>query len=233
MRAETVDRLRCPACGGRLEVDPIRVGGGEDGGVRGDLMEAYLVCRACRAVHPVVGGVAVLARDVPRHLRTHGNVYRRVPIADPRVVRFVLGNARGGSDHVPFDEVVAHYADLLPPSPGRVPAAPAPIDAALDDALRDLPPHGLGLDVGCGVGRGVFVLAGRLDGALGLDRSVARVRRAHNVQRTDEFNVRGASESSAEESPLDLARLRRDPVDFAVADAESLPGATGAVAGVG
>ena len=230
MRTETVDRLRCPLCGGEFELDPIRAGGGEDGGVPGDLMEAYLVCRACRAVHPIVGGVAVLARDVPRHLRTHGNVYRRVPIADPRLTRFVLGNARGGVDHVPFDEVVAHYADLLPPESGRAPAAPAPIDAALDDALRALPSRGLGLDVGCGVGRGVFVLAARLDGALGLDRSIARVRRAHNVQRTDEFLVRGDAEGPSHEAPLDLARLRRDPVDFAVADAESLPVATGAFA---
>src|SRR5207247_2496266 len=167
VRKETVDRLRCPACGGGFEVDPIRSGGGEDGGVPGDLVEAYLVCLACRLAYPVVGGIAVLPRDVPRHLRTHGNVYRRVPIADPRVTRYVLGHARGGDDHVPFEEVVAHYADLLPPLPGR-PAVPlSPIDAALDDALRALPARGTGLDVGCGVGRGVFVLAGRLGEALG------------------------------------------------------------------
>ena len=64
LRSETVDRLRCPACGGGFEVDPIRVGGGEDGGVAGDLVEAYLVCRSCRTAYPVVGGVAVLARDL-------------------------------------------------------------------------------------------------------------------------------------------------------------------------
>jgi hypothetical protein len=228
VRSEAVDRLRCPACGGGFEVDPIRVGGGEDGGVPGDLVEAYLVCRGCRAAHPLLGGIAVLSRDVPRHLRTHGNVYRRVPIADPRVTRYVLGNARDGVDHVPFEEVVARYADLVVPVPGRAPAAPAPVDAALDDALRALPARGFGLDVGCGVGRGVFVLAGRLDGALGLDRSVARVRRAHNVQRTDEFRVRGAGDAAGDESPLDLSRLRRDAVDFAVADPEALPVATGA-----
>ena len=39
---------------------------------------------------------------------------------------------------------------------------------------------------------------------------------------------RVASDKTGEETPLDLARLRRETVDFAVADAEALPVASGA-----
>jgi SAM-dependent methyltransferase len=232
MRDVLVPRLRCPAClaAGRevpFEIDPIRVGGGEDGGPRGDVAEAYLVCSSCRGAWPVLGGVAVLPPDLRAHLGSHGNVYRRIPIADPRLTRFVLGQARGGSDVVPFEEVVGRYGDLLPPEAGPA-REMAPADRALARALEGpegvaaLPEgRGTALDVGCGVGRGAFLLAGRLGEAVGVDRSVARVRRARNVQSALEFHLPPGD--GPKEVPIDLARLARDGVDFAVADAARLP----------
>ncbi|HVG93825.1 MAG TPA: methyltransferase domain-containing protein [Planctomycetota bacterium] len=236
MRLAVLDRLRCAVClaGGRepgYEVDPTRWGGGEDGGAPGDLLEGYLVCRACRAARFVVGGVPVLSVDLVRHLRTHGNVYRRTPIGDPRVTRFVLGLARGGADVVPFDEVVARYGDLLPADAAHPPRAMDPADAALDDALRARGARGPALEIGCGVGRGTFVLAGRTGDATGLDRSVARVRRARNVQTTAEFRL-PAEDGARAETALDLARLARAGADFAVADPSALPFASGTFATV-
>jgi ubiquinone/menaquinone biosynthesis C-methylase UbiE len=101
-----------------------------------------------------------------------------------------------------------------------------PADAALDDALRGGNALGPALEVGCGVGRGTFVLAGRAGEALGVDRSVARVRRARNVATTEEFHL-PAVEGARAEVPLELDRLTRAGVDFAVADPEALPFASG------
>ena len=237
MRLSSLPRLRCPACVTRgvesaFDLDAVRVGGREDGGVAGDFIEGYLVCRACREAFPVLGGVPVLPRDLVRHLQTHGNVYRRTPIADPRVTRYVLGHARNGEDFVPFPEVVAHYADLLPADPTRPASSPAPVDAALDEALLTAGARGPALDVGCGVGRGTFVLAARTGDALGIDRSVARVRRARNVRMAEQFSLPAPGAPSGDEIPLDLGRLARDAADFLVADSGALPFPAGAFATV-
>lgn len=227
MRLVVLPRLCCPAClaAGRespFEVDAVRVGGGEDGGIPGDLAEGYLVCAACRGAWPIVAGVAILPLDLPRHLAKQGNVYRRTPLADPRVTRYVLGMAGGGFDLVPFDEVLERYGDLLPFDPAT-PARPLPpFEAALDDLLRARGARGPGLEVGTGVGRGTFLLAGRVGEAIGVDRSVARLRRARNVQTAVEFRLPSQPGARAE-TPIDLARLVRTGTDFAVADPERLP----------
>jgi hypothetical protein len=237
VRLEVIPRLRCPAClptgaSSDLELDPTRLGGADDGGTPGDVLEGYLVCRRCRDVRLVLGGLGVLPRDLRRHFATHGNVYARIPIGDPRVTRFVFGMAADGVDHVPFEEVVLHYGDLVPYAPGR--AAPRPgaaSDLFLDAALRDARAEGPALDVGCGVGRGTFVLAARCGEAVGVDRSVARLRRARNVQTAEEFRLPLSDDDDARtaagEVPIDLARLERGRVDFAVADATLLPFADG------
>ena len=200
----------------------MRVGGGEDRGIPGDLSEGYLVCASCRDVWPVVAGVAILPRDLPSHLAKQGNVYRRTPIADPRVTRYVLGMAGGGFDLVPFDEVLERYGDLLPPDPATPARALAPFDAALLDLLQARGARGPALDVGTGVGRGTFLLAGLVGDAVGVDRSVARLRRARNVQTALEFRL-PLHPGARAETPIDLARLVRTGTDFVVADPERLP----------
>jgi SAM-dependent methyltransferase len=173
----------------------------------------------------VLGGVAIVPADLTAHLRAHGNVYRRTPIADPRMVRFVLGQAWEGGDVVPFAEVVRRYGDLAAPAGEPGAAAPASEDAALLRLLAaHAPERGRGLDVGTGVGRGTFLLAARLGLALGLDRSVARVRRARNLATTNEpFTVPGHGAPGGRDVPLDLSRLERQGVAFAAGDAEVLP----------
>jgi SAM-dependent methyltransferase len=208
--------LRCPCSGDPLELDPIRVPGGE-------IVEAFLVGRAGRRTWPVIAGIAVLPPDLPAHLRARGAVYWRTPMTDPRMVRFLLGRAGRGMDVVPFDEVVRRYGDLA--ATDETAQAPAPEDAALARLLAALAPgHGRGLDAGCGVGRGVFVLAAALGAALGVDRSVACIRRARNIAVTREHFFLPAPPTSEErEIPVDLERLHRAGSDFAVASPERLP----------
>jgi uncharacterized protein YbaR (Trm112 family) len=217
VKREWVDVLRCPACGGRLAIDATREAGEE-------WVEGFLVCRACLEVRPVVGGSAILPRDLAAHFDAQGSVYRRTPLADPRVTRFVLAALGGGVDAVPFAEVTARYGDLALGSGAARPRATE--DEALDLLLARLPAGtrlGRALDLGCGVGRGAFVLAAHGAEALGVDRSAARVRRARNLAVTEEGFLLHAPEDPRREVPLDLAVLARTAVDFAVADAESLP----------
>jgi uncharacterized protein YbaR (Trm112 family) len=212
-----VEVLRCPACGGRFDVDTTREAGEE-------WVEGFLVCRGCLEVRPVVGGSAILPRDVKAHFRAQGSVYHRTPLADPRVTRFVLAGLGAGVDVVPFAEVTAHYGDLAAEPAARRPRAPE--DEALDALLYRLaldPPPARALDLGCGVGRGTFVLAAHGAEALGLDRSAARVRRARNLAVTEEGFLLRAPDDDRREVALNLAVLLRTSVDFIVADADRLP----------
>jgi hypothetical protein len=226
VKRRSVDRLRCPRCLGEgveapFETDLARSDEGETS--PGDVVEAFLVCRRCRAVRPVVQGIAVVPRDVDGHLAARGNVYRRAVVHEPRLARFLLSRVGSGADVVPFEEVVARYGDLaLPPGPAD------PSDVALDAALREAEAEGPALEVGCGVGRATFRLAARCGDAVGVDRSDARVRRARHVQTAGEFLL----PAEGAEVPLDLARLARADADFVVADPEALPFARGAFATV-
>lgn len=219
MREAWIPLLRCPVTGEPYDLDPTRA-------TPGEVTEGFLVAREGREVRPILAGLAVLPRDLSAHLKTHGTVYERMPIADSRLVRFVLGAAgHAGSDFVPFDEVVAHYGDLVPPGTYDAPPELAPEDAALAGLLAGLDgPVRRALDVGCGVGRGVFVLLGRAESALGVDRSVARVRRARNVAVTQaDFFLPAPEDSGLKQVPLELSRLDRRGADFVVADADALP----------
>ena len=191
-----------------------------------EIQEGFLVAKETAEVRPIVAGIAILPRDLARHLRDHGNVYWRTPLADSRIARFILGRAgRGTDDFVPFDEVVGRYGDLS--KDGILPEVPA--TAPQDEALAKLlaahaPDGGVGLDIGCGVGRGAFVLRAYVDQALGVDRSAARVRRARNVATTNAaFFLPGPPDSGIREVPVDLDRLDREGVDFLVAGSDALP----------
>ena len=219
MERAWIELLRCPRTGSAYDLDPTR----EEGD---DVVEAFLVSRREQEVRPILSGMAVLVPDLRAHLREHGNVYARIPLADSRIARFVLGRiGRGTDDFVPFAEVVAHYGDLV--EPGEL--DPPPPMHARDEALaRLLVEHGVaqgrGVHVGCGVGRGAFVLRSLLDRALGLDRSAARVRRARNVAVTRAaFFLPAPAGHPRKELPLELDRMDRTHVDFAVASAEALP----------
>ena len=217
MKRAWVEVLRCPACGGRFDVDATREAGEE-------WVEGFLVCRGCLEVRPVLGGSAILPRDLRTHFRAQASVYHRTPLADPRVTRFVLAALGAGVDAVPFAEVTAHYGDLAAEAAERRPRAAE--DEGLDALLYRLaldPPPARALDLGCGVGRGTFVLAAHGAEALGLDRSAARVRRARNLAVTEEGFLLRSPDDDRREVALDLGVLVRTAVDFAVADPDRLP----------
>ncbi len=227
MDASWFPHLRCPVTGTPYDADPTRIAGME-------VSEGFLVARGGREVRLILAGLAVLPRNLDAHLGAYGNVYERMPAGDSRIVRFVLGRAGHAEyDTVPFDELVLHYGDLVPADLVDEAASLAAEDAALARLLAALElPAGPGLDVGCGVGRAVFVMREYVPRALGVDRSIARARRARNVATTHaDFFLPPAAGVSGKEVPLELDRLRRDGVDFVVADAESLP-FSGAVFGL-
>ncbi len=221
MRSALLPLLACPRTHAQYDLDPVRVA--ED-----EIVEAFLVSRDEREVRPLVAGVAVLPVDLRAHMRSHGNVYKRSPINDPRLARFLLDAAGGGHDRVAFDEVVGHYRDLAAQPPEGYDTTRHPDD----EALRALFGHVLpaerqpmaGVIVGSGVGRAAFVLARHIETVLGLDRSIACVRRARNIAVTNEdFFLPAPRDSGLKEIGLDLSSLVRDGVDFAVADPDALP----------
>ncbi len=226
MRRDWIEWLACPRTRASYDLDPVRVADGE-------VVEGFLVSQDERDVRPVMAGVAVLPRDLGAHLREQGNVYRRSPINDPRLGRFLLGQAGSGYSVVPFDEVVASYRDLAEDPPeGYDTSRPAEHVglANLAERLHAERPTRRALVVGCGVGRAVFDLCERFDAVLGIDRSIACVRRARNVAVTVEhFFLPAPKGSGLKEIPLDLGRLPRAGADFAVADAEALPFHDGAL----
>jgi SAM-dependent methyltransferase len=222
MRRSWLDVLACPACGGALELDATRQAGAE-------VVEAFLLCQACLQVRFVAGGSAILPHDLERHLRAQGGVYRRTPLADPRVVRFVLARLGAGEDHVPFDEVTRRYGDLVADAGAQRPAAPE--DVALErlaSTAAGLRPIARALDLGTGVGRGAFVLAAHATQVVGVDRSAARIRRARNLAVTEGGFRLPVPGPERREVDLQLDRLARRGVDFAVGEGEHLPFAAGA-----
>jgi uncharacterized protein YbaR (Trm112 family) len=221
VRRDLIDLLASPLTRAPFDLDVIRV-------AEPEIVEAFLISQDERTVYPIIAGVAVLPADLKTHLRLQGNVYRRSPINDPRLGRFLLGQAGTGYVVVPFDEVVGHYQDLAEDPPDGYDTERHPEDRALGALLAEVlgtgERSGSGLDVGSGVGRGVFTLLEHLSRALGIDRSIACVRRARNVAVTVEhFFLPAPKGSGLKEVPLDLSGLVRDGADFAVADAEALP----------
>ena len=68
-----------------------------------------------------------------------------------------------------------------------------------------------------------------LAAAIGIDSSIACVRRARNIAVTNEaFFLPAPKGSGMKEIPLELGSLARDGADFAVADAHALPFTDGA-----
>lgn len=229
MKRQWLETLRCPTCRGTFHVDATREAG--EGGA--ELIEGFLLCRECLGAWPVIGGSAVLVADLRAHWRAQGSVYRRIRLSDPRVTRYVLAGLGAGVDVVPFEEVTAHYGDLVEdPALAR---ERAPEDEALDALLTTMARRralGRTLDLGCGVGRSTFLLAQHGADVLGVDRSAARVRRARNLAATSEPFYVGAPQDARREVPLALERLARATVDFAVVDPSRLPVADQALDGV-
>jgi hypothetical protein len=221
VRTSLVDLLRCPVTGAPFDLDAARESGDE-------VVEGFLVSQDDRRVRLLLAGVAVVPPDLRAHMRAQGSVYRRTPVRDPRLARFVLGESGPGHDAVPFDEVVGHYRDLVVDPPAGYDATAHPDDEALDRLLTRVLGSsrrpGTALVVGCGVGRGAFVANAFWTSTLGVDASLALVRRARNVAVSREhFFLPGPRELGVKEVRVDLDALVREGADFAAAHAEVLP----------
>ena len=107
--------LAAPGGHGPLELDATRRAGAE-------IVEGFLVEAERLYVGVVAAGVAFLPPDLDAWIRAHDNVLGLTPLIDPRIVRRLRRVQGDGHDHVPFDEVIAHYRDLVAePPPGFVP----------------------------------------------------------------------------------------------------------------
>ena len=80
-------RLSAPGGGEGFDVDLFRAADDE-------LVEGFLVSKHTRDTYPLIAGVPALPPRLREHLRAYGSVYRRTPLRDPRMVRFVVGQAR-------------------------------------------------------------------------------------------------------------------------------------------
>ena len=223
MRRAWVERLAAPGGGPGFDLDVFRE-------VDDEIVEGFLVTEDTREPYPVIAGVAIVPPSMAEHLRAYGNVYRRTPMRDPRMGRFVLGRVGSGVDRVPFDVVVGHYRDLAVDPPEGYDTSPHPDDEALGCVLtalvdEDAPPA-FALDVGCGVGRSSFVIRQHARCVLGLDASLAQVRRARNIAVTSEdFFLPGPREEGRKptEIRLDLEALVRTGADFVAGSPDCLP----------
>lgn len=219
--------LAWPGGGEPLELDATRR-------AEGEIVEGFLVDPVHLRAGVIAAGVAFLPPDLDAWIREHGNVIARTPLIDPRVVRRLRRVAGGGHDLVPFEEVTAHYRDLVRDAPAGFDTTAHADDIVLVDALRSRAPSESlprGLVIGCGVGRLVFELRAFADTVLGLDWSLARVRRARNIAVTEGPFLLPVPAPRApgmpKEVPIDLEALVRDGVDFVAGDAAALPLASG------
>ncbi len=223
MRRASLDRLMHPERGHAFEVDVLREH-------EGDVIEGYLVCRVTRAVWPLVAGLAIVTPTLKAYVRQHANVFARLPIADPRLTRFLLAIEGRGFDRVNFDDVVSQYCDLAvdPPDGYRIEIDDEllALERLLARVVRGRPAYGI--DLGCSVGRSVFILRTYVERALGVDYGLAVLRRARNIaQSQEDFFLPGLpcadGEGRGPEVKLDLDRLVRPRVDFLAAQVEQLP----------
>ncbi len=221
MDVALIAALACPLSGAAYDIDAMRWD--ED-----DLLEAFLVSQDERRVRALMAGVAVLPSDFQGFLRHQGAVIRRTPLQDPRLARFLHADAGDGYQGVDFGEIIAHYRDLVSEPPAGYDTSPHTDDRDLADLLARVLPAGararLGLLLGSGVGRAAFTLRAHCERALGIDSSLAVVRRARNIAVTQEpFFLPGPRELGVGDLPLNLDALARQGVGFAVGEAEQLP----------
>ncbi len=222
--------LAPPGGGEPLELDATRRADAE-------IVEGFLVDGVRRKAWVVAAGVAFLPPDLDAWIRAHANVIARTPQIDPRIVRRLNRIAGGGHDVVPFEEVTAHYRDLVDDAPQGFDVSPHPDEIAVREALDAAPferPVARALVVGCGVGRAVFALRDVAESVLGIDTSLARLRRARNIAvTTGPFLLPVpasvvAATLGPREVPIALDRLVREGVDFVAGDGSALPFVDGA-----
>lgn len=132
MLSSTVDRLRCPACGESLVLQPNQSLRGEGSVV--EVRSGNLRCSECSQQYPILAGVAILIEDVASYLVHHvKGISRLVPDSDiPKAFRrdYLQAKSEIESEHIEEDleaervtalYLMNHYLSVENP-PAEMPA---------------------------------------------------------------------------------------------------------------
>ena len=194
MRPELLNLLVCPECGGGLGLTPFRGGRAPD-----EVEEGLLLCEGCAHPYPVTDGIPRLLPDALRSRRDFARRFRHElraagarPPAAETVRRFrrlhaltarAFGYEWNAYRTTPYEEDVITFFWLTGADPElyRKLAVtdvfsfyPTPADLARIDASRLA--GATVLDVGCGMGKYLAVVAEHADTVIGLDLSDALIR---------------------------------------------------------
>ncbi|MFN2547396.1 MAG: methyltransferase domain-containing protein [Myxococcales bacterium] len=125
-----------------------------------------LRCRGCARTYPVLDGIPVLFKDLAQ-TDTLGFF---TPLNQPEALAAI---AAAGPDGAPLPHLVEQLSSYLPAWESGF--------EGLAQKLRDRPPVDLALEIGCGVGRGLFELSRNANAVVGLDRSGSFLRAARTL----------------------------------------------------
>jgi SAM-dependent methyltransferase/uncharacterized protein YbaR (Trm112 family) len=199
----------------------------------GHVVEAILHCsnKDCQREYPVVDGIPLIIPHIRQFLAENPlRVLGRRDLSP--LMESVVGDCLGpGSDFDLVRQQVSaytweHYADLDPEETGEDPR-PGAMLSALGTGLGLAEPirRGPTLEVGCGVGRGSFALAGRTEElVLGVDLHFPMLRVASSVLREGRVSYarrRVGLVYDRREFPASFDRAEN--VDFWCCDAAAMP----------
>ena len=185
--------LVCPACRARtgrgremhtLSLDAIVRGGANNGD---EVEEGALACdnRSCGRRYPIVDGIPIIVRDAAAHLSRFG-IGVVAGEMHPSTAALL---AEAGPDDAPWPQLVehlstyldAHWGDRATPAPDG-PTAPFGMEALASAlAARAVAPVARAVELGCGVGRGLYELARGATLTVGVDLQLASLRRARRL----------------------------------------------------
>jgi SAM-dependent methyltransferase len=162
-----------------------------------DVMDGELACPECGGDYPIRQGVAVLLPEKTRDILTDERGYNA-----PGMLSAYLWS---------------HFGDLMDD--------PLATDAYRVWSAGFNPTAGDALDVGCAVGRLSFEMAATHDYVIGLDTSVAFIRKAREIlsRKRLDFDLIVEGHITEPRSFQLAAHTDYDRVDFIVADALALP----------
>ena len=162
-----------------------------------DIIDGEMTCPQCKAIYPIEQGVAVLLPEKTRDILSDHGGYNA-----PGMLSAYLWS---------------HFGDLLDD--------PKATQAYQVWSAGFTPTHGDALDVGCAVGRLSFDLAATHDHVIGLDTSIAFIRKAREILTQKEISFDLIVEGHITEPRTYCFDESQDftNVDFIVADALALP----------
>lgn len=182
MRESSLEFLRCPACAGRMGLEPLRGAP--------DVEEGILRCARCGRDYPVLCGIPVLWDSFASYLsarrRLGGRLHRSARTqAMRRYVRGALAAAPAAADRGAAEE---RWARIY------LQSGESALHREVRRRLRALPRTRLALEYGCSVGLMMPHLARTAGTAFGADRSLAALLEAKgSAPRNAEYVVADAS----------------------------------------